>query len=117
MEELANIFKIKEYASSQYGPASNAATHRDMFIVTNYRKHFISEYTDNWDTFLPYAALFHNILANPKTNLTPYQLVFGRKTLSPPEFVRPTDLGSHATDLHRNFQIIKKIAEDHLKGK
>lgn len=74
---------MKQIHTTAYHPQSNGALERCHSTIKDYLKHYINEYQDNWDTWLPTAIFSYNNSVHSTTKFRPYELVFGHKPILP----------------------------------
>lgn len=83
LKEFSKFFHMKQIHTTAYHPQSNGALERCHSTIKDYLKHYINEYQDNWDTWLPTAIFSYNNSVHSTTKFTPYELVFGHKPILP----------------------------------
>ena len=85
MRKLEKLFNVKQLTTPGYRPQTNGSLERSHIILTDYVKHYASDYGD-WDRLLPFAMFAYNTSVHGGTNFTPYELVFGRIARTPSSF-------------------------------
>ena len=101
MRKLEGLFNVKQLTTSGYRPQTNGSLERSHIVLTDYIKHYASDY-DDWDRLLPFAMFAYNTSVHEATNFTPYELVFGRIARTPSSFPQGEELetyGSYLRDL------------------
>ena len=87
MKHIERLFNVKQLTTSEYRPQTNESLERSHIVLTDYIKHYADDY-DDWDRLLLFAMFAYNTSVHEYTNLTPYELVFGRVAKTPSSFPR-----------------------------
>lgn len=84
MENIAKIFKIRQFRSSAYHPQSLGSLERSHHTFVEYLRNYGER--SNWDQWLPFAIFSFNTAVHESTGVTPHEMVFGKKVRFPSEF-------------------------------
>ena len=84
MDNIAKIFKIRQFRSSAYHPQSLGSLERSHHTFVEYLRNYSER--SNWDQWLPHAIFSFNTSIHESTGMTPHEVVFGRKVRFPSEF-------------------------------
>ena len=85
MKRICKRFRIKGDTTTPYRPASNGMIERFHHSLIEYLK----QYTDQehqWDEWLDLATFAYNTSVHESSQLTPYEVVFGRLARMPSDF-------------------------------
>ena len=86
MNNVCKILSIEHKFATAYHPQTIGSLERNHRFLNEYIRHFINEEHDDWDTLLSYYTFCYNTTPHSSTNLTPFELVFG-KTVNFPQYL------------------------------
>ena len=81
--ELFKQFGIRHLKCTASHPTGNAVCERQHRTYNSIMRTFLHKYGREWDESLPYACFCINTHAIAGTNISPYELVYGRKPEDP----------------------------------
>ena len=115
MQQLAEIFRIKQVSTSGYHPQSNGSLERSHLILTEFIRQYIEKYED-WDKIVPFAVFSYNTSNHESTNFTPYELVFGKLARTPSSFPsnRTETYTSYMSELVTRLNDLRAFATESL---
>ena len=115
VKEMTKKFKIKKVFTTAYRPQSNGSIERSNTKLNE----FLRMYTDKnleWDEWIEYASFCYNTSKHSSTNLTPYEVLFGKEARLP--YVKPSDkegnMCDFMTDLVKKLNKVQSYAYEHL---
>ena len=82
-EQICRFFNVKPIKTTPYHPISNGAVERFNGTLKNMLRKLANNEITNWDTYLNAALFAYREIPNESTNVSPYELVFGRKVRGP----------------------------------
>ena len=77
-QETCTLLEIKKLKTTPYHPSGNGVVERFHKSIKTMIGHFVSDYNESWDTYLPYCLMAHRNLPHEGTKETPFFLMFGR---------------------------------------
>ena len=116
MRELGKIFVVKQLTTSGYGPQTNGSLERSHIVLTGYIKHYADGF-DDWDRLLPFAMFAYNTSVHEPSNISPFELVYGRVARIPSSFPTKDKLetyGSYLRDQIIRLNEIQKITAKNM---
>lgn len=98
--------------TSAFHPQSDGQTKVLNRVVEQYLRSFVHHQPSTWGKFLAWAEYSHNTSWNSATGTTPYEVAFGRKPFSYPEYIARTShldvVDTILTDRDEVFQFIRR---------
>ena len=82
-QELFKQFKIRHLKCTVAHPTGNAVCERQHRTYNHILRTFLHKYGKDWDEALPYACYAINTHAIEGCNISPYEMVYGRKPNDP----------------------------------
>ena len=73
--------------SSAYHPQSDGQSEVMNRVIEQYLRALVHRRSGTWGRFLPWVELSHNTSWNAGTGSTPYEITFGRKPFSFPDYI------------------------------
>ena len=86
-QELFKLSGTRLRMSSAYHPQSDGQTEVMNRVIEQYLRAFVHRRPGTWGRFLPWIELSHNTSWNVGTGSTPYEITFGRKPFSFPDYI------------------------------
>ena len=78
VDQLAKVCGAERRVTSPYKPNTNGLTERfNETLILSLEKHCEQE-PENWDKWIPYVLMAYRTRIHSSTNITPFQLMFGR---------------------------------------
>ena len=78
INNLANVCGTERRVTSPYKPSTNGLTERfNETLIVSLKKH-CEEDPKSWDKWIPYVLMAYRTRVHSVTNITPFQLMFGR---------------------------------------
>ncbi len=111
LEEISNIFNIKNCNITPYHPASNGLAERQNRKVLNSLRHMITPISTSWDEFMPMVASTLNCSINRSTKEIPYFIIFGTDKRLPYSVLaeQPKPVYNHDDFVKTRLQDFQKI--------
>nr|XP_034194813.1 uncharacterized protein LOC117611033 [Osmia lignaria] len=104
IKDLGNLLKTKHICTSPYHPQTNGGLERYHLTLKDYLKHYIKANQTDWDEYIPFATFSYNTSTHRSTNLTPYELLFGRKAYLPSSILKEPEFHYTYDDYIRSLQ-------------
>ncbi|KAK0413959.1 hypothetical protein QR680_007081 [Steinernema hermaphroditum] len=123
MQEMCDGLGIARSTSSPYHPQGNGSAERaNRAILAMLRKSLTSRY--DWDERLPVVTYAHNALVHRSTQISPFELVFGRPAKLPivdecehqPDERNIVDFDSYAEMLRENRRWLTEQARTNVEA-
>lgn len=115
MKEMSRRFKIKKVYTTAYRPQSNGSIERSNTKLNEFLKIY-SEKNLEWDEWIEYASFCYNTSKHSSTNLTPFEILFGKEAKLP--YVKNTEkeitVCKFMEDLVRKLNKVQTYAYEHL---
>lgn len=111
-QELFRLSGTKLQMSSAYHPQSDGQTEVLNRVIEQYLRAFVHRRPGTWGKLLSWIEWSHNTSWNVGTSTTPYEIMFGRKPCTIPDYI--TDISDIAvfetmlTDREDTFKYIRK---------
>ena len=86
-QELFKLSGTHLRMSSAYHPQSDGQTEVMNRVIEGYLRAFVHRRPTSWGKFLPWVELSHNTSWNSSTGSTPYEITYGRKPFSFPDYI------------------------------
>ena len=77
-EDMLTLLKIQKLWTSPYRPQTDGTVERFNRTVTNMISHYVNDYHNNLDQFLPLVTYAYNATFNSVVHQSPYLLMMGR---------------------------------------
>jgi len=120
MKELVRVAGIEHRVTSPYHPRTNGLTERfNGTLVTALKKHAEND-PKGWPDWLPYILMAYRTRIYLTTNMTPFQLMFGRPMNNFENFKmesRKITCEDRATELRRLFEETQDDVIQRIKSK
>jgi Integrase core domain len=124
---LSNLFKsvckalkIKKIQTTPYHPQCNGALERSHKSLAEYLRNFVNADQNNWDLWVESAIFTYNTTPHSSTGFTPFELIYGRKSVLPSAFNRePSPIynyDDYLAELRYRLQTSHAIAKDKIKN-
>ena len=118
--QLCNLYGIKKVFTCPYSPQSNALPERFNQTIINMVGTLTEQQRMEWQKHLPHLVTIYNNTPHASTNLTPFELVFGRKSRLPIDVMLGTtpedkdfpNLRQYIKDLKSRLEVSWQIARD-----
>lgn len=104
IKNLGNLLKTKHICTNPYHPQINGGLERYHLTLKDYLKHYIKANQTDWDEYIPFATFSYNTSTHRSTNLTPYELLFGRKAYLPSSILKEPEFHYTYDDYIRSLQ-------------
>jgi hypothetical protein len=126
LNAIYKMFGMEHKISSAYNPQTNGKVERfnrvlseSLKVIANERQLKFNEENATWDLYLPFIAAAHNNKKSRTTNLSPNEIVYGRR-IKLPHHIEINDIEQ---DMNAKFngyiknivRINEKFAQDHLE--
>lgn len=82
-QQVCRFFKIKIIKSTPYHPISNGLVERFNGTLKNMLRKAAETEPKNWDRFINATLFAYREVPNESTNISPYEMVYGRKVRGP----------------------------------
>jgi len=126
VKSLCDIFSIKKSNTTSYHPECNGQVERLNGVLSSIIRKLMIEKPANWDVHIPAAVFSYRITPHSVTQLSPYQLVYGRLPRLPidvslNELIRdtPRDVASYSdfvdtiTEMRNYAKIMIEESQSH----
>ena len=118
--DLCLRFRILHKRTSAYNPQSNGVAEAQVKRLKKQLVRLAYDQPAAWIRLVPRAQFQMNTTVNSATGYTPYELIYGRKVISPPGIERflpqPADsaspefaFGVHALDVHTRHECAERL--------
>lgn len=98
--------------SSAYHPQSDGQTEMLNRVIEQYLRAFVHSRQGTWGKYLPWVEWSHNSAWSASTGSTPYEITYGRKLFTFPEYLARTSkidaVDALLVDREMTFQAIRK---------
>ena len=81
-EEMSKLFKIKDVCTTAYRPQSNGSIERSNTKLNEFLRLYTNKELE-WDEWIEFAAFSYNTSKHSSTNLTPFEVLFGKEARMP----------------------------------
>lgn len=119
-KNTCKLLKIKKIQSTAFHPETNGGLERSHRVLAEYLRHYIREDQSDWDDWVPFAMFTYNTTEHTATGYTPFELVFGRKSILPSTLAdNPSPqytYNDYVAELRSRLQTAHQIAKDNLLG-
>ena len=119
---ICELGGAKQKFTSPYHPQTNATCERMNSFLIQSIKAYCDTDQNNWPCKLPGLLMaYRSTPATQSTELSPYQLVFGRKMSTPPDIdllpkkLLPVSFQQHLNETISNLQVFQEIAEQNVR--
>lgn len=103
--------------SSAYHPQSDGQTEVLNRVIEQYLRAFVHRRPNQWGRFLPWVEWSHNSSWNAGTGSTPFEITFGRKPFTIPEYITGSSkLEAVDSSLTERDEVIQGIRRKLLKA-
>jgi hypothetical protein len=82
-KSTCRMLKIKKIQTTAWRPESNGGLERSHRVLGEYLRHYVNEDQSNWDEWIPYAMYVYNTTSHTATGYTPFELVYGFRSILP----------------------------------
>ena len=86
-QELFKLSGTHLRMSSAYHPQSDGQVEVMNRVIEQYLRAFVHRWPETWGKLLPWVELSHNTSWNSSTGSTPYEIIFGHKPFSFPDYL------------------------------
>ena len=113
-KEMCQIFGIKQSFGASYQPATQGCVERANRSILQLLRNFVDTQQKFWDMYIPSVTFALNSTVTNATNFTPFQMVYGRNVITPPEITLPdvNDENCTVSDQMSNLITGHKIASE-----
>ena len=103
IRDLTENYGIKHLFTTPYHPQANGQVERVNASIANMLSLYVNEYHSNWDELLPYITFAYNTNPHLSLKMTPFELLYGRKAVTPDEKGIPVEVPSFNRQEHMEF--------------
>jgi hypothetical protein len=116
MEAVYKITKTQHLKTTPYYPQCNGLAERMCQTIKNMLSHFVNQEVSDWDIFLPQITYAYNTSVQKSTQLTPFDLIFGRPPKLPIDVMYELPRDFQFGENYKNrFAESREIAKLHIK--
>lgn len=90
-QSIMKLTHTSHRKTTAYHPQTNGLTERLNRTLTDMLSIYVDMEHRTWDKILPYATFAYNTAVQETTQMTPFQLVFGRTVTTPLDAMLPVD--------------------------
>lgn len=115
---VCKFWKLRHDKTTAYHPESNSQLERHHFYLKNFLRAYTNNRQDDWDEWLKAATYSYNTTPHSTSNISPYELLFGRKAHLPTSMNRTPEIvynyDCYLTNLKNKLQISHALARDNF---
>ena len=82
-KEMCEVLGITQHLSPAYSPWQNGSVERANATIVSLLQTIVNKNGTNWNEMLPYAVLAYNSTPSRTTNMSPFELLYGRIPMNP----------------------------------
>ena len=106
------LWNITKSTSTSYHPQTQGLVERFNKTIIEILKKYVSEEHDTWDESVDMATYAYNTSIQRTTEMTPYEVIFGRKIKYLEKIKNETTQSEYVERLQKNHNKIEKILND-----
>lgn len=120
LQQISKILNFKQTFSAAYHPETIGALERNHRCLNEYLRSFSNEHHDDWDDWVGFYTFVYNTTPHTDSNLTPFELVYGRKPNLPQDLmnnrtIEPVyNIEQYMNELKFKLQKSQTIAREHM---
>ena len=112
-QDFLKLWNVKKATATSYHPQTSGLVERFNGTVIRILKRYVHETQDKWDAHLPYATYAYNTTVQQTNEVSPYEIIFGRKatTLFLDQLENISENDTVSDYIAKTKRQIKKICE------
>ena len=116
-KEICKLLDITKLKTTPYHPQSNGIIERMHKTLKTMLSHYMTDYEQDWDKFLPYALMAYRNQQHNATNEIPFFLMFGRDMELPFHLSLRDNRTRYDIDENYISELTLRLQIDHEKAK
>lgn len=103
LQQVAKLTHTNHRKTTAYHPQTNGLTERLNKTLADMLSMYVDVEHKTWDEILPYVTFAYNTAVQETTELTPFELIYGRRVTTPLDAMLPVDQDTSGNDSVDDF--------------
>lgn len=120
IQEVVTLTHSNHRKTTAYHPQTNGLTERLNRTLADMLSMYVDVEHKTWDEILPYVTFAYNTAVQETTQLTPFELVYGRRVTTPLDAMLPVDDGTTtsegADDFIQKAEEARQLARNRIRS-